>query len=213
MDKRKIDDEERKTDDIKIDEIQLRKTTAIARQVLLYFFDVYRWVIPMFDKGRVYRIPFYYYDKFRAKDKDKFRSEMYRLSQAGFIKKYFDGKEFQIELLKKGKEKLKNYLTQDILIPAPKKWDKKWRIVIYDISNDKRVRRDILRTKLENLGFLELQESVYVYPFDCLKEINLIKNMYFLGPYVQYIIAERIETEIDLIKKFFDRGILKKSMV
>ena len=208
MNKRKNGD-----DEIKIDEIQLRKTLAVSRQILLHFLDIYRAVIPIFDKRRVYRIPFHYYDTFRAKDKDKFRAEMYRLSQAGFIKKYFDGKEFQIELLEKGKKKLKNCLTQDILIPTPRKWDKKWRIVIYDIPNDKKVRRDILRTKLENLGFLELQESVYVYPFDCLKEINLIKNMYFLGSHVQYIIAERIEMEIDLIKKFFDRGILKKNMI
>ncbi len=213
MDKVKTDYGSRKIDEIKIDEIQLKKTAAIARQILLYFFDVYRWVIPMFDKRRVYRIPFYYYDKSRAKDKDKFRSEIYRLSRAGFIKKYFDGKEFQIELLEKGKKKLKNYLTQDLILPIPKKWDKKWRLVIYDIANDKKVRRDILRAKLGNLGFLELQESVYVYPFECLREINLIKNMYFLGPYVQYVVAERIETEIDLIKKFFERGILKKKMI
>jgi len=200
-------------EEIKFDEIKLRKTLAISRQILLYFVDFYRWYLPIFDKRRIYRIPFKMYDKFREKDKDKFRIAMYRLQRAGLIRKYFDGKEQQIEILPKGKKQLKTYIFQDLIIPQPVKWDKKWRIVVYDIADDKKDKRDVFRNKLENLGFLKLQESVYIYPFDCLQAINLIKNMYFLTPCVQYIVAERVETEIKLIKKFYDRGILKKNML
>lgn len=200
-------------DDLEFKDLKLRKTKIIARQILLYFLDFYRYVIPIFDKANVYRIPFKMYDKFRDQDKEHFRLDLYRLERAGFIKKYFDGKELQIELMQKGKKLLKTYLYQELVISKPKKWDKKWRLVIYDIANDKKDRRDVLRNKLENLGFLKLQESVYVYPFECLKEINLIKIMFYLTPHVQYIVAERIESEINLIKKFYDRGIIKKNML
>lgn len=200
-------------EDVPFEKIRLKQTKVIARQIMLYFCDFFRWYLPLFDKRRVYRIPFYYYDKFREKDKERFRVEMYRLIQAGFIKKYYDGKNFQIELSAKGKDKLKTYLTEEIEIQRPQKWDKKWRLVIYDIANDRKDRRDVLRNKLENLGFLKLQESVYVFPFDCFNEINLIKNMYYLTPHVQYIVAERIETEANLIKKFYDRGLLEKEML
>ena len=200
-------------DDLEFKDLKLRKTKIVARQILLYFLDVYRYVIPIFDKANVYRIPFKMYDKFRDQDREHFRLDMYRLERAGFIKKYFDGKELQIELIQKGKKLLKTYLYQELVIPKPKSWDKKWRLVIYDIANDKKDRRDVLRNKLENLGFLKLQESVYVYPFECLKEIDLIKNIFYLAPHVQYIVAERVETEIDLIKKFYDRGIIKKDML
>lgn len=200
-------------EDIKFDEINLRKTSIIARQILLYFCDFYRWYIPIFDKRRVYRIPFYYYDKFRSKNKDKFRWEMSRLQRAGFVKKYFDGKDNYLELTQKGKRQIKSYLTKDMEISVPKKWDRKWRLVVYDIADDKKSEREIVRQKLENLGFLKLQESVYVYPFECANEIGLLKGMYFLSPYVQYIVADRIETEIDLIKKFLDRGTLTKNML
>lgn len=199
--------------EIAITDIRLKKTAAVARQILFSFFDVYRHIIPVFDKASIYRIPFQYYDKFREKDKNQYFHEMSRLEKLKFVKKYFDGKEYFLELTPKGKKHLKKYLTQEIEIDRPKNWDKKWRVVIYDIINDKKDRREILREKLEQIGFLQLQESVYVYPFDCLTEINLIKNMYYLVKNVQYLVCERIETEIDLIEKFYDNGILTQKML
>ena len=212
MDKNK-NDENKNGNKIEYSHLTFRKTTAVARQILLTFVDVYRQIIPIFDKANIYRVPFHYYDKFRTKDKENFRQEMYRLKRTGFVKKYFDGKDYYLELTQKGKNQLKIYITQDMAIRRPKKWDRKWRLVIYDIANDKRDKRDILRAKLESLGFIKLQESVYVFPFECLIEITLIKQMYYLEPHVQYLVAEGVETEIDLIEKFFDRGILTKSML
>lgn len=200
-------------DGVPLGEIGFRKTTAIARQILLYFVDFTRYYLPIFDKSRVYKIPFKYYDKFRQKDKVRFSHEMYRLKRAGFIKRYFEGKDEIVELLPKGKEKIKNYLLQDLKISKPKKWDRKWRIVIYDISDDKKNEREFIRRKLEELGFLKIQESVWVYPFDCSNEISFLKGLFFLSPYVQYIVAERIETEINLIKKFYERGVLTDKML
>ena len=200
-------------DGIPLSQIKFRKTTAIARQILLYFVDFNRYYLPIFDKRRIYKIPFKYYDKFREKDKERFSHEMYRLKRAGFIKKYFDDKEEVVELLPKGREKIRNYLIQDLEISKPKKWDRKWRIVIYDIADDKKNEREFIRRKLVELGFLKIQESVWVYPFDCLNEISFLKGLFFLSPYVQYIVAERIETEIDLIKEFYDRGVLTDKML
>lgn len=198
---------------IQFNDIALKEATTLAREILLSFVDVYRLVIPIFDRGCAYKIPLKYYDKFRADNKARFYHEMSRLKKAKFVKKYYDGKNYYLELTPKGKRLIKSYLTQDLEIKKPTKWDKKWRIVIYDIANDKKDRRDILRQKLENLGFLKLQESVYVFPFNCLQEINLLKKMYFLDRNVQYLVVERIETEIDLLSKFFDRGILTKKMM
>ena len=205
--------QEIKVDGISLGEIKFRKTMTIARQILLYFVDFERYYLPIFDKRRVYKIPFKYYDKFREEDKERFNHEIYRLKRAGFIKRYFEGKEEIVELLPKGKEKIKNYLLQDLKISKPKKWDRKWRIVIYDIADDKKNERDFIRRELESLGFLKIQESVWVYPFDCSNEIGFLKGLFFLSPYVQYIVAERIETEINLIKKFYDKCVLTDKML
>jgi len=209
----KINHRKIEVDGIPLGKIKFRETSAVARQILLSFVDFERYYLPIFDKRRVYRIPFKYYDKFRQKDKERFSHEMYRLKRAGLIKKYFDGKEEIVELLPKGREKIKNYLIQDLEIHNPGKWDRKWRIVIYDISDDKKNERDFVRRKLEELGFLKIQESVWVYPFDCANEISFLKGLFFLSPHVQYIVAERIETEINLIKNFYDKGVLTGKML
>lgn len=191
-------------------EIIIKGSAIIARQILLYFFDFHRAILPIFDKANVYRIPFKAYDKFRENDKIKFSKEFYRLKRSGFIKTYFKEKEKYIGLTKKGLKIAKKYLIDQIEIQIPLNWDHKWHLVIFDIPDDKRSARDILRQKLERIGFLQLQESVYVFPFDCNKEIEILKNLYYIEQYVQYIIADRIETEVNLLEVFYDRGLLKK---
>ncbi len=45
-----------------------------------------------------------------------------------------------------------------------KPWDKKWRLLIFDIAEEFKVFRDGLRNKLKELGFAMWQKSVYVSP-------------------------------------------------
>ena len=87
--------------------------------------------------------------------------------------KYVQNSSKQTDSHKKLKKK---YLTEQLEFKNSDKWDGKWHIVIFDIPNEKRKMRDVVRHKLLRIGFLELQESVYVYPFDCLLEINFLKK-------------------------------------
>ena len=61
-----------------------------------------------------------------------------RLKQQGLVKfENKNGKSFA-RLTEKGKEKLLKYQLQELKIKKPKKWDKKWRVVIFDIK-EKRI--------------------------------------------------------------------------
>lgn len=53
-----------------------------------------------------------------------------------------------------------------------KKWDNKWRILIFDIEEKSRLTRDLLRKKLKELGFAKWQKSVYVTPHPIENELN-----------------------------------------
>lgn len=197
-----------------MDNITLKKTIAYSRQILFTIVDINRILaFPFFDTTKIYSSSIKKYDQFRINDKIKFTKEIYRLEQAGFIKKYIKEKEENIILTRKGKKAVRKYITEEIDINIPQKWDKKWRIVIFDIPKDKNKRRDVIRNKIEKMGFYQLQKSVYVHPFDCIKEINYIKKSYYLEPYVQYIVADRIESEKDLIKIFIKKGILSDKML
>jgi DNA-binding transcriptional regulator PaaX len=191
-----------------------RKTKILARQMLLSIIDINLiFTYPFFNTSKIYQIPLKKLNKFRIENKDKFKKELYRLKQDGFIKQYINGKDMYIGLTKKGIISVKKYILDEIDIHTPEKWNGKWHIVVFDIPKRKNKVRDYVRNTLEQIGFLKLQESVYVYPFECLDEINYIKNNYLLGPYVQYIIADRIETETNLIRRFLDRDVLTKDML
>lgn len=82
------------------------------------------------------------------------------------------------------------------------KWDKRWRVLIFDVSKDRNKTRDFLRRKLKELGFYRLQQSVWVTPYpipesfaDFLKNYKLVKN-------VRCLVVEEINFDEELRKHF-----------
>ena len=57
----------------------------------------------------------------------------------------------------------------------------------------RRKTRDRLREIMERTGFVRLQDSVWVYPYDCEDLITLLKTDFKVGKDVLYVIADRIE--------------------
>jgi len=83
-----------------------------------------------------------------------------------------------------------------------KKWDGRWFMVFFDVPEIQRNKREYLRRYLKELGFYQYQKSVYIFPYNCEKEVALIKKIVEGAKYMKYIIAERIEEE-DKIKRYF----------
>ena len=76
-----------------------------------------------------------------------------------------------------------------------KKWQGKWYLVMFDVPEIQRNKRVYLRKFLKQIGFYPYQKSVYVFPYECEKEITLIKKIVEGGKYMSYIIADKIEHE------------------
>jgi len=88
-------------------------------------------------------------------------------------------------------------------IDTSKKWDKKWRIVIFDITQLKTLQRNAFRSKLKDLDFYQLQKSVWVCPHKCSDEINLLRDFFGLSKKdVRLITADDIEEDSFLRKVF-----------
>jgi phenylacetic acid degradation operon negative regulatory protein len=83
-----------------------------------------------------------------------------RLSRIGLIEKVVKDGEVYLRLSSLGWEKLREDLPLKFLSRRP--WDKKWRLLVFDIEEAKRRVRDNFRTKLYELGFGQLQKSVYI---------------------------------------------------
>jgi DNA-binding transcriptional regulator PaaX len=108
----------------------------------------------------------------------------------------------KIKLTKKGRELLKRIEAEDIVIEKPDKWDNVWHVVAYDIPDDDKPERDYFRTKLEELGFLKVQESIYVFPYDCVQEIAVFAQSLGISPYVLHLTTSKLPRQKEYVKKF-----------
>jgi len=127
-----------------------------------------------------------------------------RLKSAGLIKTANRNGQIYISLTKEGKKKAGKYQINDLEIKKSKKWDKKWRIMIFDISDKQKIKREALRGKIKELGLFQLQKSVWIYPYNFEKEIKLLRSFFGLtSEEIQIIIADNIEND-SKAKMFFN---------
>lgn len=120
------------------------------------------------------------------------------LAKKGWLK--FNGEFY--ELTEEGERKLRQFEFQGYKLDKPKRWDGKWRVIIFDIMEKKRAIRDRIRILLVSIGFYRLQDSVWVYPYDCEDVIGLLKTDFGVGKEVLYMIVDEIENDKRLREEF-----------
>ncbi len=101
-----------------------------------------------------------------------------------------------------GERLLRRWELEDYQIHKPKKWDKKWRMIIFDIPEKKRKIRQQISFLFKQSGLYRLQDSVWVYPYDCEDIIGLLKTDFGIGKDVLYVIADEIENDRHLRDEF-----------
>ncbi|MBI3559630.1 hypothetical protein HY087_00685 [Candidatus Gottesmanbacteria bacterium] len=98
-------------------------------------------------------------------------------------------------LTKLGKRRILKYSLETLEIEKPSHWDGRWRLVIYDVVKHKKYLRDVFRETLKNLGFYQLQESVWLFPYPCEKEVTFLREYYGIGNEVVYVVATTLEDD------------------
>ncbi len=138
------------------------------------------------------------YVSWRKFNQSRARQYIYYLSKRGMIRRSGT----RIKLTKKGKKKIEKYDFEKIVLRHSEKWDGKWRVVIFDIPEAKKKARDALGKKFKRLGMQQLQKSVFVFPFDCKKEIDFVADFFGVERSVFYLESKIYEVEQDLKKNF-----------
>lgn len=95
------------------------------------------------------------------------------LREKGWVE-FTDDSSLLIRFTDKGKEKA---VLAKILLEEDK-WDGRWRMVLFDIPEKRRVVRDVLRAKLKSWGFMPWQQSIWITKKNCTKPLReFIKNV------------------------------------
>ncbi len=141
-----------------------------------------------------------------------------KISPYSFIKRYYKSESYrkiytQIYQLEK-RSYLERYIHKDMeflrlsakglstISTFRKEKDGKWKMIIFDIPEEKRKIRDYLRSKLKQLGFKRWQNSIWVTPYklpdEVVKELKILSEKYF----VRLITVDAINNERDLKAMF-----------
>lgn len=134
----------------------------------------------------------------------RINQELKRLHKRGLveiIKRKNDVTE--VKLTKEGKRKLTRYQIDLLEIEKPRKWDGKWRVIIFDIPIRKNFARELLRRKMKHLGFYRLQASVFVHPYPCYEIVKFLRDYFGVPSEVEYLEVEKLESQNKLIGYFF----------
>lgn len=125
-----------------------------------------------------------------------------RLKRDGYLRKVEKGRTVCYELTAKGRQFITRFELREQQIPRPEKWDGRYRMIIFDISEKRRHIRNDIRNWLRTLGFVKLQQSVWVFPYPCRKIVALLKTEYKVEKDVLYVTAAIVEHDEWLREEF-----------
>ena len=127
--------------------------------------------------------------------RDLYRSKMVRVEQNS------DGS-LTLVLTGKGRKRALVYDIDKMKVKKPAVWDRKWRVVTFDIPEKKKSLRDSLRLRLRQIGFLEFQKSIFICPYPCDDEVDFLIEFHDARHYVRKILAEDLDNELHMRTRF-----------
>ena len=139
------------------------------------------------------------------REKERIKSAFYYLRKKKLISIQKQRGKVALSLSKAGKDKADLYKIQSRLYrkKEAKKWDGNWHLVIFDIEDNVRIKRDALRTLLFRSGFKQLQKSVWIYPYDCKEEIGYVKEIFDINDTeCRVIVSKNIGNDNDMRTAF-----------
>ena len=110
--------------------------------------------------------------------------------------------EEKIYLTKKGKKLLLKIKMREIEIRKPKKWDSIWWLVSYDIPKDFNKSRDNFRFYLKSLNFHQIQDSLWVFPYECKEEIAIIANNLNINSFIIVMATDNLPNQTEMEKYY-----------
>ncbi len=170
-----------------------RRNPGIAHDILDFLVTVAELLPRPFETPyahvrRIRKIPYKDYD-----------SSIRWLHKRGNITIEKRGTKRLIKATEKGQ--LQILFNKAAVIPQ-KKWDKKWRVVVFDIPEDYRAVRHQLRRLLKRSNFIKLQASVFISPYPLNSEAITYLKKSGLIEFIRILRVDRLDDDNNLRKHY-----------
>jgi DNA-binding transcriptional regulator PaaX len=112
---------------------------------------------------------------------------------------------FKVQLTNKGQKRVKEFFFEFLEIKKPKRWDGKWRVLVFDIPSKPKIynqARNAMRNKIKDLGFFQMQKSVWVYPYECEDEILFVAELFQVQKHIEILTVEKLLHEEKIKREF-----------
>lgn len=127
-----------------------------------------------------------------------------RLEARGLLSITGIGKEREIKLTAAGEALIEDMYAGEYEIPTPFRWDRKWRLIMFDVPERRRKVRDTLRFLLRNAGFVRFQDSAWAHPYPCSDLVQLLRTELGSGKgEVRYVEVSFPEADDKALKEQF----------
>ena len=134
-----------------------------------------------------------------AKDRYRIKRSVEGLEHRGFIVRNGSG---HYSLTKKGRTEVAVGMLEKQVIQKSPTWDKKWRVLMFDIPEEFAYARREASVLIREMGMKKIQNSVFISPYPCTKEIKKLAKHYHIEQFLIYLETETI-SESDSLKKYF----------
>lgn len=125
-------------------------------------------------------------------------STLARLAQRGYLKKTKRKEGIEFSLTASGKKEIP---PDPVFIQRPQRaWDSKWRLVLFDIPEEKRKSKEQFLSGLKEMGFGRIQNSVYVSVHDVIDKVKNLAKSQGISEQINVMLVE--ELGIDDERKF-----------
>lgn len=144
--------------------------------------------------------------KLPFKDKQaKTAQTFYYLKRQGLIQIQSNKNVLFARITEKGKQKMEKLNLDTLRIKRPKNWDGKWWLVAADIpTKDYRWAADLLRKKIKQMQFYPLQRTLWLYPYNPVREIEFLSQHFGIARFVTVMEVSRLDKDDERrLKSFF----------
>ncbi|MCL5666400.1 MAG: CRISPR-associated endonuclease Cas2 [Patescibacteria group bacterium] len=148
---------------------------------------------------RPYESMYHFAKRLKEMKRRQFCSSVWQMERQGLIEIVKKNNTKFIKCTKKGQLEI---LLKKAVMKKPSVWDGKWRIVVFDIPEESKAKRNLLRWLLKKNGYNKLQASVYINPYPLNREAIKYLQETKLIDFIRIIKVEEMDNDTDLRKKF-----------
>lgn len=121
------------------------------------------------------------------------RAAVRELKRQGLLTTHSSGGVTKLSLTSKGLQRLQKITIDSIGIQKPKTWDKKWRIILFDVPVRYNKQRHSFTNHLKEMGFVSFRRSAWIIPYPCFDQVKEIAEYYNVSRYLTMIEFSKID--------------------